>query len=50
MQQIPLGVGKHEFYMELQYMNWTNGNWTTAKPETGHARQGKTPQTQPQKR
>ena len=23
-----LGVGKYNFYMELQYMNWTAGNWS----------------------
>jgi hypothetical protein len=25
-----LGVGKHDFYLELQYMNWDSGNWTKA--------------------
>lgn len=25
-----LGVGKHDFYLELQYMNWSSGNWTKA--------------------
>jgi hypothetical protein len=26
-----LGVGKHNFYLELQYMNWTAGNWSIAR-------------------
>jgi hypothetical protein len=28
-----LGVGKHDFYLELQQMNWSSGNWTISSVE-----------------
>jgi hypothetical protein len=38
-----LGVGKHDFYLELQYMNWSSGNWTKASVENINCTAGKVP-------
>jgi len=38
-----LGVGKHNFYLELQYMDWDNGNWTKASIENISCTAGRTP-------